>query len=265
MSKIEKAVILARGLGTRMRAETANSNLSFAQAEIAAAGIKTLIPIVGKKTLLDFIFESLTAAGFTKICLIIGEEHQAIRDFCADKPYDISFAVQAQPLGTANAVLAAEDFVKDDLFLSVNSDNLYPVNSLKKLRKAGHQGLIAFERHSLIEKSNIPPDRIAKFAVIELDENNFLQRITEKPETVAENSFVSMNAWLFSSLIFEACRQIKLSARGEYELADSVMLTIEKLGGKFKAIKSSEGVLDLSNRADVAQVARKLITKHTVN
>src|SRR5215218_8576507 len=123
MGKIEKAVILARGLGTRMRAETGIAHLNAAQAKIADSGIKTLMPIANGKTLLDFIFERLSQAGFTKICLVIGNEHQSIGDFCAAKPDRISFAVQEKPLGTADAVLAAENFVKDDLFLSVNSDN----------------------------------------------------------------------------------------------------------------------------------------------
>ena len=79
---IDKVVILARGLGTRMRAEDSNSKLDWQQNEIAKLGIKTLMPIIGEKTLLDFIFENLSRAGFSEFCLVIGQEHQAIRDFC---------------------------------------------------------------------------------------------------------------------------------------------------------------------------------------
>lgn len=258
MNKTQKAVILARGLGTRMRAQTGDLQLTSDQAKIAAQGLKTLMPIVGEKTLLDFIFENLISAGFTRICLIIGAKHQAIRDFCATKSLDISFAIQEKPLGTANAVLAAETFVKDELFLVVNSDNLYPVSSLINLREGNQLSLIGFERESLIEKSNIPAERIAKFAVLETDENNYLRKITEKPETVDESSLISMNAWLFSPNIFAACRSIKLSSRNEFELTDAVMFAVEKLGEKFKIIKSNEGVLDLSSRADIQSVAEKL-------
>lgn len=258
MSKLEKAVILARGLGTRMRAKTDESKLNFEQKRFADAGIKTLVPIFEGKALLDFIFENLLSAGFSQICLVIGAEHQAIRNFCADKPFDISFAIQENPLGTANAVSAAKDFAKDELFLVVNSDNLYPVSDLQKLNELTQVGLIGFDRKGLIEKSNISPERIEKFAVLEFDENNFLTEIIEKPETVAENSFVSMNAWIFSPKIFEACEKIEISLRGEYELTAAVMFAVQKLDEKFKVIKSENGVLDLSSRADIASVAECL-------
>jgi glucose-1-phosphate thymidylyltransferase len=254
----EKAVILARGLGKRMRAENESVKLDEQQTRIAAQGIKALMPIVGERTLLDFIFESLSQAGFSEFCLVIGNENQAIRDFCAKLNYKISFAIQEKPLGTANAVLAAEDFAGDDNFLVVNSDNLYPINDLERLRNLISAGLIAFDKQNLIKKSNIDETKINKFAVLDFDENDYLKKIIEKPERVAENSFISMNAWLFSPKIFAACRQIKLSERGEFELADAVNFAIENLDEKFKAVYSKEGVLDLSSRADVENVREKL-------
>ena len=69
MSKIEKAVILARGMGTRMKAQNGRENLTSEQTTIADLGIKTLMPIADGKTLLDFILESLSKAGFTEILL----------------------------------------------------------------------------------------------------------------------------------------------------------------------------------------------------
>jgi dTDP-glucose pyrophosphorylase len=253
-----KAVILARGLGTRMRKDNESAKLNQQQTEIAGQGIKALIPIFGEKTMLDFIFENLNDAGFTEICLVIGNEHQAIRDFCGKLNYNISFAIQEKPLGTANAVLAAESFANDDNFLVVNSDNLYPVNSLQALQKLDSAGLIAFDKQSLIAKSNIDEAKINKFAMLEIDKNNDLLKITEKPEITENNAFISMNAWLFSPKIFAAIREIKLSPRGEYELADAVNFAIENFDEKFKIIYSNEGVLDLSGRDDIEKVREKL-------
>ncbi len=257
MTKPTKAVILARGLGTRMRAVDTSSELDSAQEKIAELGIKTMIPIVGNRTFLDFVTDNLRDAGFTDICLVIGDEHEILKDYCRRK--GLSFAIQDKPLGTANAVLSAETFVgQNELFLVLNSDNLYPVNALRNLREENHVGLIGFERKSLIAKSNISAEKIEKFAVIEFNENNYLTKVVEKPETVAENSFVSMNAWMFSDKIFHACRNIKLSARKEFEITDAVQFAIENLGEKFKVVKSNEGVLDLSSRADIEKVKEKL-------
>jgi glucose-1-phosphate thymidylyltransferase len=253
-----KAVILARGLGRRMRAENDAAGLNASQAEIAAQGIKTLMPIIGDKTLLDFIFERLSRAGFSEFCLVIGPEHHLIRDFCRRLNYKIAFAVQERPLGTADAVLAAASFPGDERFLVVNSDNLYPVSDLEKLRNLDQPGLIAFDKQSLIEKSNIDEDKINKFAVLDFDRDGILTGIVEKPGTTARDAFISMNAWLFSPKIFTACRSITPSPRGEYELADAVNYAITNLNERFRAVFSRAGVLDLSSRADVEKVREKL-------
>ena len=105
-----KAVILARGLGTRMRADN-GAGLTADQERFADVGIKALIPVAGGKTLLEMIVENLESAGFCEICLVIGPEHGAIRDFCHKRGLEIEFAVQNEALGTADAVLAALDAV----------------------------------------------------------------------------------------------------------------------------------------------------------
>ena len=250
----KKAVILARGLGSRMRAESSGVTLTAKQSRIADAGIKALMPVAGDKTMLELILDSLSAAGFDHVCLVIGPEHSAIRDFCSDNNLDVRFAIQVEPRGTADAVLAAKECVGGELFLVVNSDNLYPVESLRALREINRPAMLAFERKALISLSNIPEDRISKFATTEIDGSGFLRRITEKPDHVDAGSFVSMNAWLFSPLIFEACRAIGPSERGEYELTSAVQYAIDKLGEEFFAVKTAAGVLDLSSRADIETV-----------
>ena len=254
-----KAVILARGLGTRMRADTDLSELTEDQRRIASQGIKALMPIVGETTMLELIVERLHEAGFTEPGLVIGPEHNAIREFCSRKRLTVDLAVQPQALGTADAVLAAENLIfGNELFLVVNSDNLYPVESLRRLRAINRQGLLGFEREALIDNSNIPAERIAKFATLEVDGDRYLTHIVEKPEVVEHGSLVSMNAWLFSPMIFEACRTIEPSVRGEYEIAAAVQYAIDYMGEKFLVVPSGEGVLDLSSRADIKNVRRFL-------
>lgn len=245
-----------------MRAEAAGVALSPEQERIAGAGIKALIPVAGGKTLLELIFANLADAGFTEVCMVIGPEHDAIREFCESRALNVRFAIQQEPKGTADAVIAAEGCVAtDELFLVLNSDNLYPVESLHKLREANRPAMLAFERDALIDKSNIPEDRIAKFATVEIDEDGNMRRVIEKPEFVDPDSLISMNAWLFSPRIFDACRLIGPSARGEYEITTAVQYAIDELGVEFEAVRTSEGVLDLSSRADIESVARFLDAK----
>ena len=115
--------------------------------------------------------------------------------------------------------------------------------------------MLAFEREALIEWSNIAAERIAKFATVEIDERRVAKQIIEKPEQCPD-SLVSMNAWLFSPTIFAACRAIKPSERGEYEITAAVQYAIENWAKKFAAVKVDEGVLDLSSRSDIESVSR---------
>jgi len=256
----KQAVILARGLGRRMRARTSGLVLTAGQRRIAESGIKVLMPVVDDKTMLELIVENLSAAGFDEICLVIGPEHSAIREFCSENELDVRFVIQDEPRGTADAVLAAEEFIAGELFLVVNSDNLYPVDSLRSLRETNCPATLAFEHEALIRLSNIAEDRIAKFATVEIDASGFLRQITEKPAHVDVDSFISMNAWLFSPSIFDACRAIKPSKRGEYELTAAVQYSIDEMGKPFVAVKTAAGVLDLSSRADIETVAQLLET-----
>lgn len=70
--------------------------------------------------------------------------------------------------------------------------------------------------------------------------------------------YSSMNCWLFTSGIFDACRSVPVSARGERELTQAVQFAIDTLGMSFETILSEDPVLDLSSRADIPRVAALL-------
>ncbi len=77
---ITRAIILARGLGTRMRERAqGGAAMDAAQAEAADRGVKAMIPI--GRPFLDYVLSALADAGYTEACLVIGPEHDAIRDY----------------------------------------------------------------------------------------------------------------------------------------------------------------------------------------
>src|SRR5581483_5181437 len=163
---ISKAVILARGLGTRMRSEDGQTQLHSEQAVVAASGLKAMIPV--GRPFLDYVLSGLAAAGFTQACLIIGPEHSMVRDYygAARRParIQVSFAVQPEALGTANALLAAEEFAGSDEFLTINGDNFYPADALQAVQELGQAGAILFAAEAMTCNSNIPAERIKEFA-----------------------------------------------------------------------------------------------------
>ncbi|HEV2287997.1 MAG TPA: nucleotidyltransferase family protein [Candidatus Acidoferrales bacterium] len=263
-NEITKAVILARGLGKRMRSPDSSADLADEQARAADAGMKAMIPI--GRPFLDFVLAALADAGFTEVCLVVGPEHTAIREYYASIParrVRICFAIQENPMGTANALLAAESFTAGESFLVLNSDNYYPVEVFQALRALGEPGLPAFEREGLLRESNIPSDRIRGYALLEISAKGYLKRIIEKPDEMPQavasrEIFISMNCWRFSPAIFRACREVPRSARGEFELPEAVQYGLASLGLRFKTIPFRAGVLDLSYRGDIAEVAKRL-------
>jgi dTDP-glucose pyrophosphorylase len=66
-----------------------------------------------------------------------------------------------------------------------------------------------------------------------------------------------MNVWRFDHRIFDACRDVPLSKRGEYELPEAVGLAVER-GVRFRTFAARGAVLDLSRRSDVALVGERL-------
>jgi glucose-1-phosphate thymidylyltransferase len=167
--------------------------------------------------------------------------------------------VQDQPAGTANAVLCAETWVQDEAFLVMNGDNLYPVEVIRRLASSAEPALPGFDRDELVSSGNIEASRVSAFALIELDDRGYLARIVEKPQPgdVIPHALVSMNCWRFDRRIFDACREVPRSPRGEYELPLAVGVAVRN-GVRFKVLPARGPVLDLSQRADAAEVSRRL-------
>lgn len=264
MSAPHKAVILARGLGSRMRKQAEGINLTEEQQAAANAGVKAMIS-AGGRPFLDYVLNALADAGFTDVCLVIGPEHDIIRDYYDSLDLNrvrISFAVQEEPLGTANAVLAAEEFAGDDRVLVINSDNFYPTEALRMFADVPGSALIGFDKAAMIAQSNIPADRIAAFAVVSTDGEGNMTEIYEKPdaETLArlgDEAPISMNCWLCGPAIFPAAKSIPKSARGEYEITDAVRAAIAS-GDPYRVLPAKVGVLDMSSRGDIASVVDAL-------
>jgi UDP-N-acetylglucosamine diphosphorylase / glucose-1-phosphate thymidylyltransferase / UDP-N-acetylgalactosamine diphosphorylase / glucosamine-1-phosphate N-acetyltransferase / galactosamine-1-phosphate N-acetyltransferase len=260
------AVILARGLGTRMRRD-AGVPLDAAQARAAQGGAKAMMPFA--RPFIDYVLSALADGGITRAVMVIGPppHDAAIRDYFeqtrAGRRVRVDFAVQSEPRGTADALLAARDVVEGTSFLSLNSDNYYPVDAFAQLASLGASGLIGFDADALVRDGNIEADRVLRYALLDVDDDGWLRAIREKPSpndplALRPQRWVSMNVWAFTRRIFEACALVRPSARGELELADAVMIAMRDLGERFRVLPMRAGVLDLSHQSDIELVGARL-------
>ncbi len=268
--EIEKVVILAGGVGSRMRSgSAAEAALSGEAARMADSGLKGLMPIQGRP-FLDFVVGSLLEAGLRRLCLVVPPEGDLLRQYASRTSRlsgaEITCAVQPEPRGTADAALAAEGFVGADSFVLCNCDTVYPAGALRDLcRPPGRCCyVVAFDRDQLPRGSNFGPERVNSFAVLIVSDDGALERIIEKPREperyVREGKlWLGLNLFRFTPEVFDACRRTRPNAeRGELELTDAVSLLLAEGAVPFRVIFSSGGVVDLTGRGDVA-TARRLL------
>jgi glucose-1-phosphate thymidylyltransferase len=266
-ARTTQALILAAGLGTRMRRASSSDATTLSAEQRAAAddGAKGMMPF--GRPFLDYVISALADAGITKVVLLTSPGGQKIRDYFTKTapPTRVSLhlATQAEPRGTADAVLCAREALGDQPFLILNSDNYYPVEAFRQLADVGGAGLVAFDADTLIRESGIEAERVLRYALLDVDENGWLRNVYEKPSPdhpLAQRAerWVSMNLWSFTSRIFEACERVQPSARGELEIQDAVTIAMTQLGERFRVVNARAGVLDLSSRADVDFVGRRL-------
>lgn len=262
---MDKAVILAAGLGTRMQQEDPDAELSREQAEVAATGCKAMIPLNGQP-FLNYLLSALADAGYRDVSIVTGPGSEMIRDYYDSvelSRINLSFSIQKEPGGSADALLAAESSTGSSPFLMLNSDNYYPVEVLSVIRRLDGPGLVGFNAESLRKGGRATIERIANCAFLIADDEGYLVDLIEKPDPdqlagLKKPHWVSMTCWKFGPSIYEACRSIELSKRGELELPDAVGWAISNLGERFEMIPSEAVIPDLSRRANIKPVEELL-------
>ena len=250
--------------------------LSADQEAAAAAGLKGMMPMPSKtgpdgraRPFLDYVLSELADAGFTRAALIVappGAGPDPLRGYYegVGRParLQLSFVVQDEAVGTADAVRAAAAYVGRQPFVVLNADNLYGASTLRALREADGPALPVYERDQLIDSSAIPRERLAAFALLTLRPDGSLADIVEKPgaaamEAAGPRAPISMNCWRGDARLLDACRDVERSPRGEFELPMAVRLAIDR-GVVFRGVPARGPVLDLSRREDVPAVVARL-------
>ncbi|MEO8479424.1 MAG: sugar phosphate nucleotidyltransferase [Gemmatimonadota bacterium] len=269
-TSVTTAVVLARGLGSRMQRADASAALDPAQAAAAARGHKGMIPDARGRPFLAHILSGLADVGIDRVVVVVAPDHAVIADHFTHHPptrVRLEYAIQPEPDGTARALLAAAPAVGGAAFLVLNADNLYPAAALRALVALGEPGLVAFDRAGLIEEGGMDADRVRAFALLRADREGYLAELVEKPDpaqfAAMADAGVSMNLWRFDPDIFTACREVPRSARGEYELPEAVALARQR-GARFRVVMARAPVLDLSRRGDIENVATALAARRIV-
>ncbi len=282
-SKERILIILAGGASSRLKKSLNDVNLDQNIFDIAKRTHKTLIPLGDdKRPLLYFILQNALIAGVRDVFIITSPENSAFKDFIESEVFksnfsdiNMNFAVQykpddrEKPLGTSDALMQAMDqheVLKSKSFVIINGDNLYSVKSLNSLFELDQEqhALISYDRDAL----NFPHERLTKFALINVNEDNHLVNIIEKPPIEEVDNFrdklnkirVSMNIFkFFGPTIYPFIKNCPLHPeRKEKEIPEAVRNYIKDFPNSFYALPFYEHIPDLTSAKDILTIIKSI-------
>lgn len=216
--KIDQAVLLAAGRGTRMR-------------ELTNDLPKPMIEVRGKPVL-QHIVEGLRDAGVRRFLIIVGYRADAVRNFFGDGlryQIEIQYETQIVQDGTGRVVELARNFAGDTAFVLSYGDILVDPTNYKRVVDLPDE----IEAIVTVKRG----EDVSKGGAVFLNEKMEVVDLREKPSAGGPASpWYNAGLYAFRPSIFEFTAKLKPSPRGEYELTDAVR-DLAQSGKVVKAIE----------------------------
>jgi NDP-sugar pyrophosphorylase family protein len=189
------AIILAAGLGTRLRPHTEKTP-------------KPLLPVQGRP-ILDWIIGALPPVD--RLVVVVNYLAAQIEDYLKQQPHVRDWVTVRQdvPRGTGDALMACRGAIRSDQVMVLNGDDLYGVADLQKLA-ACPAGIMTH-----------PVEEPWKFGIVYPGSDGTLERLVEKPQITGRH-LANIGAYVFPRQVFDLT--LPLSPRGEYEITDAVSM-----------------------------------------
>jgi glucose-1-phosphate thymidylyltransferase len=215
-----KGIILAGGSGTRLHPLTLVTS-------------KQLLPVYDKP-MIYYPLSSLMLADIREILIITTPQDQAafrqLLGTGAQWGMRLDYAVQPSPDGLAQAFVIGADFLAGGPSCLILGDNILYGHGLPEvLRRAGARTDGATIFGYWVDDPN-------RYGVIEFDADDQVRSIEEKPEQPKSN-WAAIGVYFYDEHVTELAKQLKPSARGEYEITDlnnlyarQGRLAVERLG-----------------------------------
>jgi UDP-N-acetylglucosamine diphosphorylase / glucose-1-phosphate thymidylyltransferase / UDP-N-acetylgalactosamine diphosphorylase / glucosamine-1-phosphate N-acetyltransferase / galactosamine-1-phosphate N-acetyltransferase len=204
MAKIDKAVLLAAGRGTRMREMTADLP-------------KPMLEVRGKPVL-QYIVEGLRDAGVGHFLIVVGYRADAVQNFFGDGSrykIGIQYATQTVQDGTGRVIELAKNFVGLTPFVLGYGDILVAPENYKSVVDLPEdlEALLSVTRG----------EDVTKGGAVFLNDQMDVVDLREKPKPGEPTSpWYNAGLYAFRPSIFDFTAKLKPSPRGEYELTDAI-------------------------------------------
>lgn len=246
-----KGIILAGGRGTRLY-------------PITIPTVKQLLPIYDKP-LIYYPLSTLMLAGVKDILIISHKEYIPLYiDLFGDGSHlgiKLSYAIQKEPKGLAEAFIVGENFIKDESVWLVLGDNLFFGDHLEDMLTEVSKRQ---EGATVFAYKVKDPER---YGVIEFDENNNVLSIEEKPKE-PKSDYAQTGLYFFDKDVASVAKRQSYSDRGELEIVDTVKeylkngkLKVERMGSGFAWLDTGtyDSMYDATSFVRVMQKRQNII------
>lgn len=229
-----KGIILAGGNGTRLLPLTAIAS-------------KQLLPIYDRP-MIFYPLNTLISAGIRDVLVIVSPEHAGhylnlLGSLLRKYGVNISFIVQKEPRGLAEAFILGEDFIDSGPCTMILGDNLFEGDFSEAIQ--------SFETGGRIFAKTVPdPER---FGVVEFDPvSGKVVSIIEKP-TEPKSHYAIPGLYVYDADVVEIAKRLKPSGRGELEITDlhnyylgKGMLDVRVIDGAWFDVGTHDSLLEAS-------------------
>lgn len=181
---IKQAIILAGGLGTRLRSVVANLP-------------KCMAPVAGKP-FLYYVIAHLKKEGITDFIFSVGYKSESIIDYIQNEykrtpGFNFQFSIEKDPLGTGGAIKHAFEIANEKNILVCNGDTLFTVN-VKELFDFHNK------HHSACTMALKPMHNFDRYGVVELNNKNKVESFKEK--RFYKNGLINGGVYVLNDDIF---------------------------------------------------------------
>lgn len=207
-----KGIILSGGSATRLRP------LSYVTS-------KQLMPVYNKP-MIFYPLQKLLDAGITEIMIIVAPDHcgdymkvlGSGKDFGTNVRF--TYEIQDKPEGLAQALIIAENFLDDgDNVTLLLGDNIFEDDLSTDIK--------SFKTGAKIFVKEVPEQDRTRFGIVELDSNNKVLSIEEKPQQ-PKSAYAQTGAYIYDNQAVGAAKAQKPSPRGELEITDLNLWYLQK-------------------------------------
>lgn len=233
MLKTKEAIVLAGGLGTRLKGVISDIP-------------KPMAP-VANQPFLKFILDYLKQQGIERVILSVGYKHEIISDFfsCEYSGLELLYAIEDEPLGTGGAIRLASEMLKGESAFVINGDTSFDVDLVKQ------------EEVAQLEKSDLclalkPMKDFDRYGSVEINGNSIS---SFKEKQWVEDGLINGGIYWLNKSILEP---FELGTRFSFE---QDLMEKQVASGKISAFVSDTYFIDIGIPEDYKQANIDFLSK----